>query len=110
MIRKATIVALALAGSAMFAMPAEAICFDPVGCSNTKRYNTRDLRKLNCGELWFVRNAILDDHGYCFKKEKGISAFGNDGCAFHDIADLELNRFEEFNLKAISKMEETKGC
>jgi hypothetical protein len=97
-------------GIPIFSLPAEAICFDPVGCSNTKRFNSRDLRKLNCGELWFLRNAILDDHNYCFKTDKGISAFGNDGCAFDDIADLELNGFEQFNIKAISRMEESKGC
>ena len=110
MTRKAAILALALVGSTVLSLPAAAICFEPVGCSNTKRYNSRDLRKLNCGELWFVRNAILDDHNYCFKTEKGISAFGNDGCAFHDIADLELNGFEQFNLKALSRMEQIKGC
>ncbi len=110
MTRKAAIFAMVLAGSASLALPAEAICFDPVGCSNTKRYNNRNLSKLNCGELWFVRNAILDDHGYCFKTDKGISAFGNDNCAFHDIADLDLNGFEKFNIKAISRMEDMKGC
>ena len=108
--RKATILGLVLVGSAALALPAEAICFDPVGCSNTKRYNSRDLRKLSCDELWFVRNAILDDHGYCFKTDKGISAFGNEGCSSRDIADLELNGFEQFNLKALSQMEEIKGC
>ena len=63
------------------------------------RFAKAELRR-----LWFVRNAILDDHNYCFKTEKGISAFGNDGCAFHDIADLDLNGFERFNLTAIQKM------
>ncbi|MFO0994682.1 MAG: YARHG domain-containing protein [Hyphomicrobiales bacterium] len=110
MTAKAMFLGMALTGLAALAVPAEAICFDPVGCSNTKRYNSRDLRKLNCDELWFVRNAILDDHGYCFKTEKGISAFGNEGCESHSIADLELNSFEQFNLKAISGMEENKGC
>ena len=108
MTRKALILAVALIG--FFDAPAQAICFDPVGCSNTKRYTNRDLRKLNCGELWFLRNAILDDHNYCFKTEKGISAFSNAGCAFNDIADLELNGFEEYNLKAISRMEGIKSC
>jgi len=91
-------------------VPAEAICFDPAGCSNTKRYNSRDLRKLKCGELWFLRNAILDDHGYCFKTQRGITAFGNNGCAFHDIADLPLNSYERYNLEAISRMEQSKRC
>jgi len=108
--KKALIFAVALIGLAAQSLPVEAICFDPAGCSNTKRYNNRDLRKLNCDELWFLRNAILDDHGYCFKTEKGISAFGNDGCTFNDIADLDLNGFEDFNIKAISRMEENKGC
>ncbi|MBL8905297.1 MAG: YARHG domain-containing protein [Rhizobiales bacterium] len=108
--RKALILTAILLGTTVAGAPAHAICFDPLGCSNTKRYNTRDLRKLNCDELWFVRNAILDDHNYCFKTEKGISAFGNDGCAFDDIADLELNSFERFNLKAIQQMEQNKRC
>ena len=108
--RKALITALALMGSMVFTIPALAICFDPAGCSNTKRYNSRDLYKLKCGELWFLRNAILDDHNYCFKTDKGISAFGNEGCEFHDIADLPLNTFERFNIQAIQRMEQTKRC
>jgi len=104
------LLALTVISSTVLAVPAEAICFDPAGCSNTKRYNSRDLRKLKCGELWFLRNAILDDHGYCFKTQRGITAFGNNGCAFHDIADLPLNSYERYNLEAISRMEQSKRC
>jgi len=109
-VAKSVYVALALIGSAMIATPVEAVCFDTVGCSNTKRFNSRDLRRLKCSQLWYLRNAILNDHDYCFKTERGATTFDNSGCLFHDIADLPFSSFERFNLDAIRKMERLKRC
>lgn len=33
-----------------------------------------------CGELWFARNAMLDDAGYCFSTPLGRSLFDNTDC------------------------------
>jgi YARHG domain len=34
---------------------------------------------LSCGQLWYERNAIFAEYGYCFKTDQAISAFGP-GC------------------------------
>jgi len=31
---------------------------------------------LSCGQLWYERNAIFAQYGYCFKTPQAISAFG----------------------------------
>jgi YARHG domain-containing protein len=104
------ILGLLITAVVIFPTAANAICFDHVGCSNSKRFTDKELRKLNCGELWFVRNGIYDDNGYCFKTEQGISAFGNDKCSYDDVNAVPLNATERFNVGAIKKMEQAKGC
>ena len=110
MAKKSMSLGLALICAMAFAAPAMAICIEPVGCSNTKRYNSKHLTKLKCGDLWYLRNAILSDYNYCFKSPRGIKKFGNAGCLYHDIADLPFNSFERYNLDAIRKFERVKRC
>ena len=31
---------------------------------------------LNCGQLWYERNAIFAAHGFCFKTPRAVSTFG----------------------------------
>jgi hypothetical protein len=31
---------------------------------------------LSCGQLWYERNAIFAQYGYCFKTPQAINAFG----------------------------------
>ena len=31
---------------------------------------------LSCGQLWYERNKIFADHGYCFKTDQAIATFG----------------------------------
>ena len=33
-------------------------------------------RGLSCGQLWYERNAIFAQYGYCFKTDQAINAFG----------------------------------
>lgn len=89
---------------------ARAECFEDVGCTHSQRFRAADLRKLNCGNLWFLRNSIHDDNGYCFKTEQGISAFGNDACRYGDVERVPLNSYERYNVGAIRKAERAKGC
>lgn len=35
--------------------------------------------EMSCAQLWYERNAIFARHGYCFKTQRGINAFGK-GC------------------------------
>lgn len=35
---------------------------------------------LTCDDLWYHRNRILHENGYCFGSARGINTFGNDSC------------------------------
>jgi YARHG domain-containing protein len=35
---------------------------------------------LNCGQLWYERNAIFASKGYCFKSKRGQAIFGQKSC------------------------------
>jgi hypothetical protein len=36
-------------------------------------------RELSCGQLWYERNSIFAEYGYCFKTPQAINTFGR-GC------------------------------
>lgn len=42
----------------------------------------------DCEGLWHARNEIFHKNGYCFSTERGIKAFGNDGCTTHGVPAL----------------------
>ena len=46
----------------------------------------------SCQELWVERNSYYKDAGYCFKTDRAISYFGNQGCMYYDEARLPLPR------------------
>ena len=105
--RTLLLLAIMLAPPAGFA---QAECFEDVGCTHNQKFRASDLRKLNCENLWFLRNSIFDDNGYCFKTEQGISAFGNDACRYHDTNSVPLNNYERYNVEAIRAMEVARSC
>jgi hypothetical protein len=39
----------------------------------------QDLDNLSCGQLWYERNAVYAQFGYCFKTDQAIRTFGR-GC------------------------------
>lgn len=39
----------------------------------------QDYSAMTCGELWYARNKIYADNGYCFKTERARREFGS-GC------------------------------
>jgi len=41
--------------------------------------NAQGYRELSCGQLWYERNAIFAEYGYCFKTPQAINTFGR-GC------------------------------
>lgn len=107
MIRSTIAISLAFALSMTSAM---AECFEDVGCTNSQKFRLSSVSRLNCGNLWFLRNSIYDDNGYCFKTEQGISAFGNDVCRYNDMNSVPLNSYERYNIAIIRKAELAKGC
>ena len=90
--------------------PAQANCYELIGCTDQNYFKQSDLKKLGCQPLWEVRNWIYKERGYCFKTSKAIKAFGNAGCLYDDAALVPLNTFEKYNVDAIKKVEKRKGC
>lgn len=71
---------------------------------------TQALAQDACGRLWYQRNAIYKDAGYCFHTGRGIRAFGNAGCQYDDEADVPLSRGERRQVAGLQAREEQYGC
>ena len=63
-------------------------------------------RYMSCDDLWYARNSIYADEGYCFKTERGQEAFGY-GCT---PPYGRLTRAEQAEVSAIQTWERRKGC
>ncbi len=59
----------------------------------------------SCDELWYARNAIYKNAGYCFKTTRGIRAFGNAGCQFDNERDVPLSANSAARVEQIRRME-----
>lgn len=99
----------------LLALPttASATCFENLGqtgCTNRESFSVRDLRTLSCQNLWYVRNSIYDDHGYCFRTAAAKAEFDNSDCYETDASKLRFNRHEQTNINRIVQVEKEKGC
>lgn len=91
--------------------PAEASCYEEIGCTDTDRYSAKRLRQLaSCQILWEMRNGIFKENGYCFQTRRAINLFGNAECRFDNIDHVPLNAIERANVSAIKQAERAKGC
>jgi YARHG domain len=90
--------------------PARADCYEDIGCTDSDVFTQTDLRHLSCQNLWFVRNRIFDENGYCFKTVRGRQAFDNSDCWVDDQEMVKLSTIERRNVEAIVKAETAKGC
>lgn len=63
-------------------------------------------RNMNCGQLWYERNAIYASKGHCFQTERAIRVFGR--ACFPPYG--RLNRAEQREVDAIVAWERRKGC
>lgn len=107
----------ATAGAAWLAMSATVTpalahdnCYEGIGCPHRDLFSRPELRRLSCQNLWYVRNRIYDDHGYCFKTAAAIREFDNSDCYVRNAARLDLNRREVQNISRIRQVERQKGC
>jgi len=94
-------------------VPAVAGCFEDVGgtgCTYDSLFAESNLRRLSCENLWFVRNSIYDDNGYCFRTKRAQSVFENAGCYVQDLGQVKLNSYERQNVARIQKVERQKSC
>ncbi|HMN71168.1 MAG TPA: YARHG domain-containing protein [Rhodoblastus sp.] len=64
----------------------------------------------SCGNLWYERNAIYKDAGYCFNTPRGIRAFGNAGCQYDNVNDVPLSANSRARIAEIVRMERAYGC
>jgi hypothetical protein len=63
-------------------------------------------RYMTCDDLWYERNLIYADNGYCFKTQRAIRTFGR--ACFPPWG--ELSRSEQREVDLIVSWEKRKGC
>ncbi|MBX9457290.1 MAG: YARHG domain-containing protein [Rhizobium sp.] len=60
-----------------------------------------------CYDLWYERNAIYNDNGYCFNTRDGRRTFDNSDC-YTDYPDF--SRREQRRINQIKREERRMGC
>ena len=66
-----------------------------------------EARAASCYDLWYARNAIFADNGYCFSTSLGRRTFGNGGCW---TKNPSLSRSEQRRVAQIKAEERRRGC
>ncbi len=61
----------------------------------------------SCYDLWYERNQIYDDNGFCFKSQLGQDTFDNSDCY---TSHPDLSRAEERRVAQIKARERAKRC
>lgn len=70
----------------------------------------KDVTDFDCDQLWFGRNSVFKEAGYCFKTPRAITAFGNAGCRYDDIGAVVLTPENRNFVQAIQNAERAKAC
>ena len=66
----------------------------------------QDYRSMSCDDLWYARNQIYANEGYCFKTQRGIAEFGRN--CFPPYG--RLSRYEQRQISDIQRWEARYGC
>ena len=66
----------------------------------------KPLRYMSCSELWYARNAIYAQNGYCFQTSRAISVFGP--ACFPPYG--RLSSYEQRQVNDIIAWERRRGC
>ena len=61
----------------------------------------------SCYDLWYERNEIYYEHGYCFVTDLAIRTFGNDSCY---TKNPRFSYSEQRRIQQIKNEEENRGC
>jgi hypothetical protein len=77
------------------------VCLGFVGEAAAQSY-----RRMSCEDLWYARNAIYADKGYCFETQRAIRVFGE--ACFPPYGRLSPSERREVN--EIQMWERRKGC
>ena len=67
-------------------------------------------RGMSCGDLYYNRNLIYKNAGFCFRTARAIQTFGNAGCSFDNINEVPLSRADRAAVAAIVAEENYQGC
>jgi hypothetical protein len=103
-------IAIALCLAALSSGSAMAACYEDIGCTDEDKFRKSDLRELSCDLLYDVRNTIYKENGYCFKTERAIEYFGNEGCWITQQSRVKLNSIEKYNVGQIVAVEKQFDC
>jgi YARHG domain len=68
------------------------------------------LRGGSCEQLWYARNKVFADAGYCFKSRRAIAIFGNAGCLYDNEWNVPLSENWRDVLSRIRLTERYQGC
>lgn len=60
-----------------------------------------------CYDLWYERNSIYNDNGFCFQTRDGRNTFDNSDC-YTD--DPDFTRGEQRRIQQIKRQENEYGC
>ncbi len=107
--RRATALVLALLATPTATFGADPSC-TALGCGSSERIPASALGSATCEELYLARNAIYYANGYCFKTQRAIATFGNDGCRWRNDGDVPFTRLERANIDSITAVERRSGC
>jgi hypothetical protein len=83
-----------------------AACSLPVLIAASLPAEAQRYRRMSCSELWYERNEIYAQYGYCFKTPRAIREFGR-GC-FPPYGRLPRHAREQVD--EIVYWERRKGC
>ena len=61
----------------------------------------------SCYDLWYERNSIYNDNGYCFKTKLGRSTFDNSDCY---TSHPSFSGWEQDRIDWLRRQERKKGC
>ena len=61
----------------------------------------------SCFDLWYERNSIYDQNGYCFSTDLAQEYFDNDDCW---TKRPKFSRAEQRQIEAIKEEEDDRGC
>lgn len=92
---------MTIAKSAIRMAIATAALVTMAGAASAQSY-----RYMSCDELWYERNLIYAENGYCFKTDRAIRVFGE--ACFPPWG--ELSRAEQREVDLIVSWEKRKGC
>ena len=67
--------------------------------------------EIDCGTLWYQRNAIWAAYGYCFTSARGQATFGTAGCSRNQAqAQAAMSRADQTLIDRLSAAEAAQGC